>query len=159
MRERGQEMCYFLQCGNCDSLAVVIVAHRGWLASKWRADDCLVWFVASGTSVYHRIRQLVVNEFFQQGLIFLENDKNCFPFVFTVLPKHIKIKSPLKYKSVAEWLSLQASVLLYHHITAPLCRYQFDRLPSLPGTPGLLHRNVCPAPGLLGKRKFRMSGL
>ena len=52
-------------------------------------------------SVYHHIRQLVIQEFFvQQGLIFLENDKNWFSFVFTVLPKHIKIKSPLKYKSV-----------------------------------------------------------
>ena len=38
--------------------------------------------------------------FFQQGMIFLENDKNWFSFVFTVLPKHIKIKSPLKYDSV-----------------------------------------------------------
>ena len=38
--------------------------------------------------------------FFQQGLIFLENDKNWFSFVFTVLPKHIKINSLLKYKSV-----------------------------------------------------------
>ena len=38
--------------------------------------------------------------FFQYGLIFLENDKNWFSFVFTMLPKHIKIKSPLKYKSV-----------------------------------------------------------
>ena len=43
-------------------------------------------------SVFHHIRQLVVQEFFQKGLIFLENDKNWFPFVFTVLPKHIKIK-------------------------------------------------------------------
>ena len=51
-------------------------------------------------SVYHHIRQLVAQEFFQQGLIFLENDKNWFSFVFTVLPNHIKIKSPLKYKSV-----------------------------------------------------------
>ena len=34
-----------------------------------------------------------------------------------------------------------------------LCRYQFDRLPSPPGTPGLLHQNVCPAPGLLHNRK------
>ena len=42
----------------------------------------------------------MVQEFFQQGLIFLESDKNWFSFVFTVLPKHIKIKSPLKYKSV-----------------------------------------------------------
>ena len=38
--------------------------------------------------------------FFQQGMIFLENDKNWFSFVFTVLPKHIQIKSPLKYDSV-----------------------------------------------------------
>ena len=51
-------------------------------------------------SVYHHIRQLVVKEFFQQGMIFLENDKNWFSFVFTVLPKHNKIKSPLKYDSV-----------------------------------------------------------
>ena len=34
-----------------------------------------------------------------------------------------------------------------------LCRYQFDRLPSPPGTPGLLHRNVCPAPGLSHNRQ------
>ena len=48
-------------------------------------------------SVYHHIRQLVVQEFFsKKGLIFLENDKNWFPFVFSVLPKHIKIKSPLQ---------------------------------------------------------------
>ena len=40
-------MCCFLQCGNCDSLAVVVVARRDWLASKERADDCSVWFVAS----------------------------------------------------------------------------------------------------------------
>ena len=73
-------------------------------------------------SVYHHIRQLVVQDFFQQGLIFLENHKNWFSFVFTMLPKHIKIKSPLKYKSVcvAERLSLQVSALLYHHMTAPL---------------------------------------
>ena len=51
-------------------------------------------------SVYHHIRQLVELEYFQQGLIFLENDKNWFSFNFTVLPKHIKIKSPPKYKSV-----------------------------------------------------------
>ena len=38
--------------------------------------------------------------FSQQGLIFLENDKNWFSFVFTVFLRHIKIKSPLKYKSV-----------------------------------------------------------
>ena len=38
--------------------------------------------------------------FFQQGLTFLENDKNWFSFVFTVLPKHIKIRSPFKYMSV-----------------------------------------------------------
>ena len=38
--------------------------------------------------------------FSQQGLIFLENDKNWFSVVFTVSPKHIKIKSSLKYTSV-----------------------------------------------------------
>ena len=37
---------------------------------------------------------------FQKGLIFLGNDKNWISFVFTVLPKHIKIKSFLNYKSV-----------------------------------------------------------
>ena len=47
MREGDQEMCCFLQCGNCDSLAVVVVAHHDWLASKGRADGCSVWFVAS----------------------------------------------------------------------------------------------------------------
>ena len=36
-------------------------------------------------TVYHHIRQLVVQEFFQQGLIFLDNDKSLFSFVFTVL--------------------------------------------------------------------------
>ena len=52
-------------------------------------------------SVYHHIRQLVAQKFFfQQSLIFLENDKNWFSYVFTMLPKHIKIKSSLKYKSV-----------------------------------------------------------
>ena len=42
--------------------------------------------------------------FVQQGLIFLENDKNWFPFVFTVLPKHvyIQIKSLAKYKSMCD---------------------------------------------------------
>ena len=42
--------------------------------------------------------------------------------------------------------------------TGVLCRYQFDRLPSPPGTPGLLHRNVCPAPGLLHNRKCPGAG-
>ena len=51
-------------------------------------------------SVYHQIRQLVVKEFFPTRYDFLENDKNWFSFVFTMLPKHIKIKSPLKYDSV-----------------------------------------------------------
>ena len=38
----------FLHCGNCDSLAVVVVvAHLDWLATIARADDCSVWFVAS----------------------------------------------------------------------------------------------------------------
>ena len=46
--------------------------------------------------------------------------------------------------------------VLTHNCLPPLlslCRYQFDRLPSPPGTPGLLHQNVCPAPGLLHNRK------
>ena len=42
----------------------------------------------------------MVQKFFQQGLIFLKNDKNWFSFVFTVLPKHINIKLSLNYKSV-----------------------------------------------------------
>ena len=48
MREGGQEMYCSLKCGKlCDSLAVVVVAQCDWLASKRRADDCSVWFVAS----------------------------------------------------------------------------------------------------------------
>ena len=86
-------------------------------------------------------------------LIFLENDKNCFSFVFTLLPKHIKIKSSLKYKSVAEWLSFQVSVLLYHHITAPLCRYQFNRLPS-PGYPGAFATKCVPRPRAFAQQKI-----
>ena len=39
-----------------------------------------------------------------------------------------------------------------------LCRYQFNWLPSPPGTPGLFHRNVCPAPGLLHNRKCPEAG-
>ena len=42
-----------------------------------------------------------------------------------------------------------------------LCRYQFDWLPPPPpslDTPGLLHRNVCPAPGLLHSRKYSGAG-
>ena len=72
-------------------------------------------------SVYHHIRG-GTEIFFQQGLIFLESDKNWLSFVFTVLPKHIKIKSQLKCISqfVAEWLSLQVSILPHHHITASL---------------------------------------
>ena len=42
----------------------------------------------------------MVQEFFQKGLIFLENDKNWISFVFIVLPIHIKIKSVLKCKLV-----------------------------------------------------------
>ena len=49
-------------------------------------------------SVYHHIRQL--RNFDQQGLIFPENDKKWFSFVFTVFLKHIKIESPFKYDSV-----------------------------------------------------------
>ena len=49
-------------------------------------------------SVYHHIRgQLVVKDFFQQDLIFLEN---LVSFAFTLLTKHIKIILPLQYKSV-----------------------------------------------------------
>ena len=51
-------------------------------------------------TVYHHIRQLVLQECFQKGLIFLENDKKWISFVFTVLPKHMKIKSLLKWKLV-----------------------------------------------------------
>ena len=47
----------------------------------------------------HHIRHMVVKELFKQSLIFLET-KNRFSFVFTVLPKHIKIKPLLKYDSV-----------------------------------------------------------
>ena len=43
-------------------------------------------------------------------------------------------------------------------LASALCRYQFDRLPSPPGTQGLLHQNVCPAPGLLHNRKCPGAG-
>ena len=50
-------------------------------------------------SVYH-IRQLVVQEVFPTKSAFPGKQQNCFSFVFTVLPKNIKIKSPLKCKVV-----------------------------------------------------------
>ena len=72
-------------------------------------------------SVYHQIRQLVVQEFFsQKGLILLENDKNWNSFVFTVSSKHIKIKSLLKFKlSVWPTSSLNPALTLYNHIWTP----------------------------------------
>ena len=70
-------------------------------------------------SVYHHIRQLVIRELFKQGLIFLENNKNWFSFVFTVLPKHIKIKSQLKYDSVCGRVvkpsGLSSALSSYYH--------------------------------------------
>ena len=51
-------------------------------------------------SVYHHIRQLVVKEFFSTRSDFPGKRQKSFSFGFTVLPKHIKIKSPLKYDSV-----------------------------------------------------------
>ena len=47
--------------------------------------------------------------FFKKGLILLENDKNWISFVVNVLPKRIKIKSPVEIKAVcaAEWLRLR----------------------------------------------------
>ena len=52
---------------------------------------------------------------------FLKVDKKWFSFVLTVLPKHIKIKVLLKYTSVCgRVVKPSGSVLLYHHITAPL---------------------------------------
>ena len=51
-------------------------------------------------SVCHHIRQLVVQEFLQKGLIIFLGKTEFNSFVFTVLPVHIKIKSLLKYKSV-----------------------------------------------------------
>ena len=60
--------------------------------------------------------------FFQQGLIFLENDKNWFSFVFTMLPKHNKIKSPLKYRPVCGQVVKPSgySTALSSYITTPL---------------------------------------
>ena len=52
--------------------------------------------------------------------------------------------------------NMRVTWLFYHFFK--LCRYQFDRLPSPPGTPGLLHQNVCPAPGLLHNRKCPGAG-
>ena len=40
--------------------------------------------------------------FSPMGLIFLENEKNSISFVFTVLPKHIEIKSLLSFKSLCD---------------------------------------------------------
>ena len=57
----------------------------------------------------------LLRNFFQQDLIFLEYDKNWFSFVHRVTIKHQDTS-----QCVAEWLSLQVSVLLYRHITAPL---------------------------------------
>ena len=51
-------------------------------------------------SVYHHIRQVVVQNFFQKGLIFPENGKNWISFVFTVLPIYVMIKSLLIHMSV-----------------------------------------------------------
>ena len=48
--------------------------------------------------VYHHIRQLVVQEFFPTRSDFPGKRQKF--FFFNVLPKHIKIKSSLKYKSV-----------------------------------------------------------
>ena len=64
--------------------------------------------------VYHHIRQLAVEEFFPKRLDFPGKRQKWISFVFTLFPRHIKIKSLFKYKSVcvAEWLRLQASVLL-----------------------------------------------
>ena len=51
-------------------------------------------------NVYHHIRQLVVKEFFPTRYDFPGKQQKLFSFVFTMLPKHIKIKSPLNYDSV-----------------------------------------------------------
>ena len=53
-------------------------------------------------SVYHHIKQSMVQEFFQTRSDFLGKRQKLvwFSFVFTVLPKHIKIKLSLKYKSM-----------------------------------------------------------
>ena len=52
-------------------------------------------------SVHHHIRQLVLQELSSKKALFSwKTTKTGFFFLFTVLPKHIKIKSLLMYKSV-----------------------------------------------------------
>ena len=50
--------------------------------------------------VYHHIRQLVVQDFFPKRSDFLGKRQKLDSFVFHMLPKHIKIKLNIKYKSV-----------------------------------------------------------
>ena len=47
-------------------------------------------------SVHRHIRQLVVQQFFLKRSDFPGKPQNWFSFVYSVLLKHIKIKSPLK---------------------------------------------------------------
>ena len=51
-------------------------------------------------SVHYHIKQLVIKGFFPTRFDFPGKRQKLVFFCFTVLPKHIKIKSPLKYKSV-----------------------------------------------------------
>ena len=73
-------------------------------------------------SVYHHIRQLAVKEFFQTRSDFPRKlQKLVFICFHRVTKTHQdKIAALNTIQCVSEWLSLQNSVLLYHHITAPL---------------------------------------
>ena len=51
-------------------------------------------------SVYHHIRQLVVQKNFFNKVWFFWKTTNIDFLLFSVLPRHIKIKSPFKYKSI-----------------------------------------------------------
>ena len=61
--------------------------------------------------VYHHTRQLVVQEFFPERSDFPGKQQNWISSVFTVLPKHVKIKSLLKYKSVCGRVGLSPALI------------------------------------------------
>ena len=64
-------------------------------------------------SVYHHIRQLVVQEFFLKRSDFPGKRQNWISFVFTLLRKRIKVK--VKYKSVVKTSGLSPALISYNH--------------------------------------------
>ena len=69
------------------------------------------------------------------------NNGNYFDMLLSKKYFHLKLTN---YQPQITYLLVSQAI---YCILGTLCRYQFDRLPSPPGTPGLLHRNVCPAQG------------